>query len=79
MIKVVKFLVYTLLSLAVGLTIGLLITFTTPQEWYGSCFEGSCGYVAMIIGILIGFGLTPIFLVLLYWQSRKWKQRGKSD
>lgn len=57
-----------LLSLSLAFVLALAATAIAralDPTVFGSCFEGSCGYAAMLVALLITLVLAPILWVLL--------------
>lgn len=57
-----------LLSLSLAFVLALAATAiaqAVDPTIFGSCFEGSCGYAAMLVAFLITLVLTPILWVAL--------------
>jgi hypothetical protein len=65
--KTLTIILAILISLTLGITTGLLVAIAMPNDWFGSCFEGSCGYAALLVGILFGLLLAMIgFIIWLF-------------
>lgn len=42
------------------------------RGWFGSCFEGACGYAAAFLyWPLLSLGLTVVSLMLILWLKRR--------
>jgi hypothetical protein len=53
------------LGASVGVIVGYVMMLTMPCRWFGSSFEGACGYGAMYASIGVGALITIVLAALL--------------
>ena len=59
-------------GIAAGISAGMLLLVIAPCSWFGSNFEGACGYGAVYSAIGLGLVVAAgVGLVLAIWLTRR--------